>query len=177
MRPLSPSILLYCLLVLFDDMNVPRSRYNLEAMHAALSSPAVSGLTVYTIEHPEQPCPAYVPGTVPKDKGCVVKQVFGHYAAAQASADSAAAPLQEKDSSSCAGELLYNGICLPEQWPPRIELSREPPTPGYLTSPPDIITIDVGRQLFVDDFLIDSTNNTKRRWYQAKLMQDINPVL
>ena len=40
-----------------------------------------------------------------------------------------------------------------------------------------MINIDVGRQLLVDDFLIASTNNTKRSWYQAKLLKDINPVL
>ena len=25
---------------------------------------------------------------------------------------------------SCAGELLYNGICLPREWPPRLNYSR-----------------------------------------------------
>lgn len=66
---------------------------------------------------------------------------------------------------SCAGEMLFNGICLPLLWPPRVELSREPPTPRYLSAPPAVIRIDLGRQLLVDDFLIASTNNTRRRWY------------
>jgi hypothetical protein len=78
---------------------------------------------------------------------------------------------------SCAGETLFNGVCLPLLWPPRVELSREPPTPHYLSAPPAVIRIDLGRQLLVDGFLIASTNNTRRRWYQAKLLRDINPVL
>jgi len=58
-----------------------------------------------------------------------------------------------------AGERLSNGIVLPDQWPPQrtAELTREPlATPPYLVSPPAVIPIDVGRQLFVDDFLIES---------------------
>ncbi len=58
-----------------------------------------------------------------------------------------------------AGEVLYNGIELPEQWPPPDQkLTREPmPRPPYLIAPPEVISIDVGRQLFVDDFLVEST--------------------
>lgn len=78
---------------------------------------------------------------------------------------------------ACQGELLYNGICLPKQWPPRVELSREAPAPSYLSQPPPVINIDLGRQLLVDDFLIESTDNTVRTWYQAKLLNEINPVL
>lgn len=78
---------------------------------------------------------------------------------------------------ACQGELLYNGICLPKQWPPRVELSREAPTPSYLSQPPPVINIDLGRQLLVDDFLIENADNTKRTWYQAKLLKEINPVL
>ena len=55
------------------------------------------------------------------------------------------------------GELLYNGIRLPPVWPPRaVDLSKELATPQYLLSPPAVIPIDVGRQLFVDDFLISN---------------------
>lgn len=62
-------------------------------------------------------------------------------------------------SATQAGEILYNGIELPDQWPPRPKaFAREQPvTPSYLTSPPDVIPIDLGRQLFVDDFLIEQT--------------------
>jgi hypothetical protein len=74
------------------------------------------------------------------------------------------------------GELLYNGILLPAVWPPKLkEISTEPVTPAYLKAPPAVIPIDVGRQLFVDDFLIDKTTLTRthhRPTYHAK-----NPVL
>ena len=51
------------------------------------------------------------------------------------------------------GEItLYNGIRIRDNWPPRVEaLTREPPLdPPYLAQPPEVIPIDVGRQLFVD---------------------------
>ena len=56
-------------------------------------------------------------------------------------------------------ETLYNGIVLPAPWPPvRAEVSAEPQRPPYLISPPRTINIDVGRQLFVDDFLIEDSS-------------------
>lgn len=56
-------------------------------------------------------------------------------------------------------EILYNGIVLPSPWPPqRRELSADPHPPPYLLSPPPSINIDVGRQLFVDDFLIEESS-------------------
>src|SRR5262245_58721393 len=73
------------------------------------------------------------------------------------------------------GELLDNGIRLPATWPPQIkELPRDPVEPPYLTSPPAVIPIDVGRQLFVDDFLVARSSLTRthhRPAYHAK-----NPV-
>jgi hypothetical protein len=45
----------------------------------------------------------------------------------------------------------------------------------YLDNPPAVIPIDVGRQLFVDDFLIDSTTLT-RTYYTAEYHPD-NPIL
>ncbi|HOZ48923.1 MAG TPA: glycosyl hydrolase family 32 [Candidatus Hydrogenedentes bacterium] len=75
------------------------------------------------------------------------------------------------------GELLYNGIRLPEQWPPRgVRPSDTDPMPvPYLDSPPGIIPIDVGRQLFVDDFLIQETD-LKRSFHLARKYEG-NPVL
>ena len=58
------------------------------------------------------------------------------------------------------GETLYNGITLPDQWPPDVWTLTLDPVP-YLDHPPAVISIDVGRQLFVDDFLIDSTTCTR----------------
>ena len=62
-----------------------------------------------------------------------------------------------------AGEVLYNGIELPAEWPPHIvSLPDLPAKPPYLVSPPAVIPIDVGRQLFVDDFLVEQTTMTRR---------------
>jgi len=67
-----------------------------------------------------------------------------------------------------AGETLYNGIVLPDEWPPKIaELTREPMPVPYLEQRPDVVPIDVGRQLFVDDFLIEQTM-LKRTYHTAK---------
>jgi hypothetical protein len=64
------------------------------------------------------------------------------------------------------GEELYNGIRLSTPWPPRItELPPEPILPPYLKSPPAVIPIDCGRQLFVDDFLIEEM--TLRRTFHT----------
>ena len=81
--------------------------------------------------------------------------------------------------SATAGETLYNGIELPAQWPPvrtSEELkNREPQPVPYLKNPPAVIPIDVGRQLFVDDFLIEST--TLRRQFHLAEMHPGNPIL
>ena len=76
-----------------------------------------------------------------------------------------------------AGETLYNGIVLPEQWPPKPATwpRAAPVTPPYLKSPPKVIPIDVGRQLFVDDFLIEKTD-LKRTYHLAEYHEG-NPVL
>lgn len=73
-------------------------------------------------------------------------------------------------------QVLYNGIVLPRPWPPmRQTLPRVPVPPPYLAAPPKVIPIDVGRQLFVDDFLIAET--TLRRTYHAATYHDQNPIL
>ena len=71
-------------------------------------------------------------------------------------------------AASQDGQLLYNGIRLPLDWPPRLEkLSREPMPVPYLHQPPTEIPIDLGRQLLVDDFLVAQTN-LQRRFHQAE---------
>jgi hypothetical protein len=72
---------------------------------------------------------------------------------------------------------LYNGIILPDLWPPDdIEKAGRDPLPvPYLHKGPDVIPIDCGRQLFVDDFLVESTNLT-RTWHSAHL-HDASPIL
>ena len=79
-------------------------------------------------------------------------------------------------SMTSAGERLYNGILLPDSWPPRVpELTREPMEVPYLQDPPAVIPIDVGRQLLVDDFLIERTT-LERTYHQPQYHPD-NPVL
>lgn len=75
------------------------------------------------------------------------------------------------------GEVLYNGIILPENWPPRniSSDSFEPMPVPYLKNPPEVIPIDIGRQLFVDDFLIEETT-LLRKFHKARKIES-NPVI
>lgn len=73
--------------------------------------------------------------------------------------------------------VLYNGIELPEQWPPRYsepDEAREMPVP-YLENKPAVMPVNIGRQLFIDDFLIDETNLTPV--YHSPVFYEGNPVL
>jgi hypothetical protein len=73
-------------------------------------------------------------------------------------------------------ETIYNGIILPGEWPPQYSvetLQKGQPVP-YLDTPPAVININIGRQLFIDDFLIQSTN-LKRRFYRAEKCP-LNPI-
>lgn len=71
---------------------------------------------------------------------------------------------------------LYNGIRLGSPWPPRLKYPDEHPVlPPYLQDPPARIPIDVGRQLFVDDFLIEETT-LSRTWHHATY-HPANPIL
>lgn len=76
-----------------------------------------------------------------------------------------------------AGERLSNGIVLPEFWPPEnVDPKSDEPMPvPYLEHPPQVIGIDVGRQLFVDDFLIEKTDLLHR--YHLPEKYDGNPIL
>lgn len=86
------------------------------------------------------------------------------------------------NASVCAAqndnkEVLYNGIELPEQWPPRYTMpagTSRMPLP-YIDHKPEVIPINVGRQLFVDDFLIGSTD-MERVNHHARMYEG-NPVL
>ena len=75
-----------------------------------------------------------------------------------------------------AGETLYNGIVLPVNWPPQMDPSSQDAMPApHLDHPPTMIPIDLGHQLFVDDFLIEnSTLNCA--WHQTEYHAE-NPVL
>ncbi|MDQ8193683.1 sialate O-acetylesterase [Coraliomargarita sp. SDUM461004] len=73
-------------------------------------------------------------------------------------------------------EVLYNGIQLPAEWPPtQYVASREPMPVPYLKKIPEVIPVDVGRQLFVDDFLIEDTNLTRN--FHLPIKYHGNPVL
>ncbi len=75
-----------------------------------------------------------------------------------------------------AGATLYNGIRLADPWPPRRQsLPNLPVTPPYLVDPPRVIPIDLGRQLFVDDFLIEQTSLV-RTFHRADY-HPANPIL
>ncbi|TDF98805.1 glycosyl hydrolase family 32 [Paenibacillus piri] len=78
---------------------------------------------------------------------------------------------------NAAPDTLYNGIKLPEIWPPTgIDgTSREPLPVPYLQNPPAVIPIQVGRQLFVDDFLIEQS--TLHRTFHKPRWHEGNPVL
>ena len=79
-----------------------------------------------------------------------------------------------------ASETLYNGIVLPREWPPRLadfptSVEKDPVTPPYLLSPPAVISIDVGRQLFVDDYLDPirpATGSEGTQWHTVVLTHD-----
>jgi len=83
----------------------------------------------------------------------------------------------EKSWAENRGERLYNGIVLPEIWPSvTISMGGTDPMPvPYLDARPDIVPIDVGRQLFVDDFLIETTDLA--RMFHMPVKHEGNPVL
>ena len=72
--------------------------------------------------------------------------------------------------------ILYNGININPIWPPRnIEADSDPIEVPYLLNPPKLINIDVGRQLFGDDFLIKYSNF--KRIYHSAEVHPSSPVL
>jgi len=75
------------------------------------------------------------------------------------------------------GTLLYNGIRLPAEWPPKNPVPAEPTDMHvpYLGNIPDIIQVSLGRQLLVDDFLIEETD-LKRTYHYPRYYKG-NPVL
>src|SRR4051794_409791 len=92
--------------------------------------------------------------------------LIGGAAAAQmglpAFARAPAAASRPSPAASANGEMLYTATRLPTPWPPKLTepLDTTIPPP-YVTAPPAVIPIDVGRQLFVDDFLIERTDLTR----------------
>ena len=79
-----------------------------------------------------------------------------------------------------SGEVLYNGIELPAEWPPVYDpalwLGSEALPVPYLDDPPELIPIDTGRQLFVDDFLVGNLSGLTREFHYPQKYEQ-NPVL
>ena len=44
---------------------------------------------------------------------------------------------------------------MPSPWPPQTNISRQVEAPPYIASPPSVINVSIGRQLFVDTFLVE----------------------
>ena len=69
-------------------------------------------------------------------------------------------------------EKLYNNIILPDDF---MEKASYPNDVPYLKNPPEVINITVGRQLFVDDFLIEKTDLEPE--YHKAIKYEGNPIL
>ena len=85
-------------------------------------------------------------------------------------------------SAAClGGKVLYNGIC----WRGPMRRTAppvDPELPPYVLEPPAVINISLGRQLFVDTFLInDSATTPPRSWrityHQASYGDDEESLL
>lgn len=107
---------------------------------------------------------------MPFSKAGVTRRAF-----LEAAAASVAWP-HLSDAPPSSPPALYNGIVLPNPFPPRRdELTTRPERAPYLASPPRVIPIDVGRQLFVDDFLIEESS--LYRAFHRATYHSMNPVL
>ena len=69
-------------------------------------------------------------------------------------------------------EKLYNNIILPDDFDKDMSYPNNVP---YMKNPPEVINVTVGRQLFVDDFLIEKTD-LETEYHKAKKYEG-NPVL
>ena len=91
-----------------------------------------------------------------------------------ASATRPCVPLNVPVAARLPPQAQPNGVELPSVWPPDdievAEFVNDPPRarrqPPYVLQPPQTIRIDVGRQLFVDDFLVEN-HTFQRRWHSA----------
>lgn len=87
------------------------------------------------------------------------------------------APTGDTPADETTSRTLPNGITLPDEWPPRLAddgIRREMPLP-YIEHKPAVIPVNLGRQLFVDDFLIAQTD-LERVCHKARFYAG-NPVL
>ena len=124
-------------------------------------------------------------GTVPADKALVFRKTLAvgetlntrKWVVLLAHGDlSLSRPKRDRHWRENDGETLYNGIRLPRVWPPRYldPASAEPMETPSLDAPPAVIPIDTGRQLFVDDFLVEKSDLT--RTFHSATKYAGNPV-
>ncbi|MGA2716878.1 MAG: LamG-like jellyroll fold domain-containing protein [Bryobacteraceae bacterium] len=73
------------------------------------------------------------------------------------------------------GQILYNGISMPVNFPPPTTPTQAMRTPYYISNGPRVLPIDVGRQLFVDDFLIEQTT-LQRTQHQPTMYPNPLPI-
>ena len=80
----------------------------------------------------------------------------------------------------CGRHVQPSGITLTSPWPPNnlttATFYSNPPQrtrpPPYLKSPPRTVCLGVGRQLFIDNYLIDSRRTTLRKsWHEATVLR------
>ena len=127
---------------------------------------------------------------------------LGLSADAAAGRTTASCTYRNREGIAQPGELLYNGMCIPTgagHWPPpHWERGPATPEPTYLTDcaaplgpggrqsgvncRPAAINITIGRQLFVDDFVVDmKRTNATRTFHSASMAADdasgVNPVI
>ena len=92
----------------YSHCDAPSVAYDRGVLAAALALPWVAGATIYITERPQGPASACQPGS--SDKGCVVREVFGGWAATpEARAFHAACPaatpfLAQGSATLCCGE-------------------------------------------------------------------------
>ena len=73
--------------------------------------------------------------------------------------------------------VLWNGICQPTaEWPPNEPLTRSVQSPAYLKTKPRHINVSIGRQLFVDDFLIQNSSGL-RTVFHSPAYEQHNPAI
>lgn len=77
-----------------------------------------------------------------------------------------------------SAQCLYNGVVFPEklpEYPQEVFKERKCLAVPYLDDPPEVIKTGTGRELFVDDFIIESTDCKKTFHYPEKYAG--NPIL
>jgi len=117
-------------------------------------------------------------GTVKLESG-EVYELASIWSGAVKTAKAEASPATHATVASppqAGGKVLYNGIQLPDVWPPMEPIKDRSVRPvPYLQHRPEVVPIDIGRQLFIDDFLVEKTS-LMRKWHHPERYSG-NPIL